>query len=919
MNGKKLFESVRDYRKKYFLKKLLSELMFKGGIYFLLFSLIIIYNNFLVTSPVFNKVIVLIVVIDFLFYLLYFYYKMHKTTELETIVMIENEYEIPDNLLINGYFLKESQSKKIILKLLSNLLDGKTLYPGFLIRNKVIFFFTSFLFLFFSITVFESGRKNFVVNLNSVSREKVQTDISSVSDIKIEVTPPLYTKLSSKIIEGTSGNFSAYIGSKVSITAFSNVIPEKAKLVFDNKREIVPLYVKNHLISGEFVLTFGGRYKFYLYSNGRWLIDNIVPQLVVIKDKSPISKILYPDRNITVKINDTVNVIYEIKDDFGFSKVELKIRGDKYSEIMELEKGEGAFYKGDYDLNISELKNLQEGDVLYVAVLVEDNDNIGGPNTTLSNEIKIEIYSALKEHHKVIKKETKILQLLVDGLNLIINRGFLRGRNKDSVKWRELNREIYSDVSSLYKIVLQDEYSSDELRAYIKKILQRMEKINPDNFSRKYIKSLRGNWEDYIIELDDFLKEQRFDEIKIYQDLINTMKKDLQELVDEYKKTGDEALLDKIKNKSMQIEKKLNEMQKFINEVGINHLPDEFVNSEAYNNLTNKKLRKKIEKLKKSAEKKDKDNVLKNAEDLLSQLKRFDQQINESSKDYMKKLKQPMIEMERFKQSLDYLIKDHKKFINEIKTVQSKQEKKMRKDFVKLDKTVNEIKSYLKHLWNSNNDIKTLNKIRKDRDISSLNNFLNYLEKKYFTDTNKISKWRNDIKKVSSLTGLNKKEMSKLNAVNRRFRGRTEKLKENFEKIIERHPVLRSPVNNDLRMSESFMDKAVEKDEASSMLYNEKQAQQWLNEAKYHLNESKENLQKRMNQMMQSKGQSGSGNNGDKLRKQGKYSKNDEKVKIPGKDKKIGEKQEMIIRSLQEGFPEEYRENNKRYFDDLIR
>ena len=117
----------------------------------------------------------------------------------------------------------------------------------------------------------------------------------------------------------------------------------------------------------------------------------------VIADRPPDVRIITPDESITVRPDDTIEIEFEAKDDFGISQAELivydeSVVGGEAREIMAVEipldppQGSKEI-SGNVQLDLSQF-NLQDGETISYAVRVHDTRQLtseGTPNPSLAS------------------------------------------------------------------------------------------------------------------------------------------------------------------------------------------------------------------------------------------------------------------------------------------------------------------------------------------------------------------------------------------------------------------------------------------------------------------------------------------------------------------------------------------------------
>jgi len=385
-----------------------------------------------------------------------------------------------------------------------------------------------------------------------------------VKGIEVNIIPPAYSGMKPET-QADNGNITALLGSKVRIVLRSSKELLKAETIFDDSSKVI-LKVNGDKAAGEFAVKKEGTYVFSITDrDGNSNLNPVRYSIKIIPDEAPSIAQLSPDENISPGLTGKLNIIASVKDDFGFSKLELK-----YSVAGRKEDGSGT-------IKIPLKPELKEGNVYYIWDIsglalrggetaeyfleIFDNDNISGPKSAKSTVHKItvptldylldkasekeesirddmkdildEASNLKKELEKVsseIKKERK--ELGWEEKNSISNNvekfeKLLEKVEKTDAKFSELNKNIseeklYSketiekleELQSLFK-----ELNSDEIKQALKKLQDALKDMLRDN-ARQALDKLQADEESFrkslerTINLFKLVKvEQKLDEV----------------------------------------------------------------------------------------------------------------------------------------------------------------------------------------------------------------------------------------------------------------------------------------------------------------------------------------------------------------------------------------------------------------------
>ncbi len=899
--------------KRYIVREYLRLILKNFAIYFFIISFLVIFNLFKTTSHLTNIIIFIILSIHFLINLSAKSLKLLKIGRLRLLLRIEEELNIPDNLLTNNETLVESDIRKILLK-------REAKYHNRIIPiniNKEFKLFALSFIVLAIITAIMPTNTLKVIRYTLLSPHKIYTQtIDSIVEINITVDPPQYTGLKPYSVTGLK-ELTIPIGSNLTIRLKSIITPTKAKLV-STIREI-PLTVKDHLLSANIVLKEGGKFSIYEFSDGRWLKDKNIITLIAKPDHPPKISILQPKGSVTVKINQPLTFKYSATDDYGISQIKVLLKNNKHTQEIPIEVSQTKKrISGSWVFNGEQLK-FSPGDTIFVSFLVKDNNQFNGPSKSISSPIKVEIFSILKYHHKVLKRAEAILNTLVDALDYTIRKFHFKEKVNPNI-WSRFKTQLSTRITLLVQLMNKDPYiTPDIVQMYNKLKIFIKTAPDPDNFSPSFLSRL----EKWIIKLDNILREQRLEEIKLYQEQIAFLKNKLSDLISRYKENPSDELLKEIKNVTEELEKKISEMEQYVAELSPQKLPDQFINSDAYRNITSSKLKREIAQLKKALEKGQRTQIVKNAENLLAKLNLLNQQLNSAEEKYSNTLQTPFAAIDRLKRELEFISREHKKFISQI----DKENLKIKKNFQKKNKQ--EIKKISKQISQSLSPyrfipyvqglLKQLNSAVKDSDLNTFKRIISKLKNFALINKHSIEKWNQELNKLQQLTRMPAKQAHFFQQINLRFQRRIKEIKQEIETLNTKFPGSTGDTNKLLQLTVRSLNNAnthYSTGESTRAEEFEKEGQHWLEEAIRSLNKSQQSLQQRKQLLSGSKPylkrrmrEEGNG--------PGSYPR-EESVKIPGRSHNISSRRKKIINEIKGGFPQPFKKLNKDYFNELM-
>ncbi len=442
----------------------------------------------------------------------------------------------------------------------------------------------------FTIPATRSSFEYFAVaeNIQSENYKIEVIDKPIIRTLDVVVNQPSYSGLSQIILQN-NGNFTALRGSKADFKISATKELQNAKLLFSDSTEF-PLKINGRFAGGEFQILKEIDYEIILTDKENNLNENPVQYSIkVLNDEDPAIELFEPQESVSLGLDNRVQYLAKISDDFGFSKLLLKyqIHEEKSGEISE-----------ERSINISVSKKLKEESIDYVWNLISlqiketefvtsyleifDNDFISGPKSAKSKTVTIKIPSLndiFAEADKMQRdSENKLSETLKDAEELRRDLEKISQdlkKNTKDITWQEkekvekaiqkyediLNKteEAQKDLSEMQNEMqkndllsketmekyqeLQDlfkELSSEDMRKAMEKLKQSLENMNR-NQVQKATEEFKFNEEQFKKSIERTLNllkraaiEQKFDEVtKRTEDL----SKELNELKNETNKS----------------------------------------------------------------------------------------------------------------------------------------------------------------------------------------------------------------------------------------------------------------------------------------------------------------------------------------------------------------------------------------------
>ncbi|MBN1968064.1 MAG: hypothetical protein JXR48_02900 [Candidatus Delongbacteria bacterium] len=430
--------------------------------------------------------------------------------------------------------------------------------------------------------------------------------IPSISEIKLIITPPDYTKLPIDTLNNLIDKIEVIQGSKLSFFIMSNDKPDSIRIEkkynFTTKIETIDKF-DEHTFHTEIIADSIKVFNFSLYKEDIHSRDVIEYKVSTILDEKPVVSLINPPDNYPIDRNFNIPLVWTAFDDFSIVSSYLylkKFPADPYGlNLPVVEKkvklsfernSDGSVgYANYYDL--SEL-NLYSDDRVELYVKVFDNDKFNGNKSAVSKTVSIyvptltELLSSAQENYEKqigdVKENLQTSEELKKNLENISDRlkaeGNLKWEDKMSLnKAFENQKEMLETMENVKKDIeenikqLSDNslLSNETMKKYEKlqdlidevfstELKQKMEKLNQsldkDSLSEK-------DFENILQQMKD--QEESFREsMEKTINILEQIKKE--HLVDSFIKTMDELVEEQERiNKNIEDENKRADQLKF--------------------------------------------------------------------------------------------------------------------------------------------------------------------------------------------------------------------------------------------------------------------------------------------------------------------------------------------------------------------
>jgi Domain of unknown function (DUF4175) len=249
-------------------------------------------------------------------------------------------------------------------------------------------------------------------------------DAPAVGNFRVRYQYPDYTRLPPKIEEGT-GDIEALAGSEVRIEMAANKPIAQGQLVFDDDTQL-PLTVRNDgRLQATAIITKPGGYRAQVQdAYGFTNQDNLHYRIDVVPDAAPQVDLLAPEPELEIDEARIMTLEYEARDDFGIRDITLVYRVGQFGEkrlVIDRVDEVATRHRGKYHWDVTDLFS-EAGQAITYYLEVWDNDTVSGPKRGVSATHVLRIKSRDEEHRRLDELQQqvaeKVLDLLADQLDL---------------------------------------------------------------------------------------------------------------------------------------------------------------------------------------------------------------------------------------------------------------------------------------------------------------------------------------------------------------------------------------------------------------------------------------------------------------------------------------------------------------------
>ena len=578
----------------------------------------------------------------------------------------------------------------------------------------------------------------------------------AVGNFYIRYQYPDYTGLPATIQEG-SGHVEALAGSEVRIQMAANKPIARGQLVFDDNTQLPLLVRSDGLLQATAIITKPGGYRVEVQDAlGFTNQDQLSYRIDVIPDAAPQIDLLAPAPDMELEEGRVIILEYEARDDFGVRELALVYRAGPFGEkrvVIDRVDEAARRYQGRYFWDVTDLFGAAGESVTY-HVEVWDNDTVSGPKRGVSATHVLRLKSREEEHHRLDEMQQQVAEKLVD---VLADQLELNARTADlaqepmprdptaaqelAARQAELQQQAQDLVSQLDQMLqlLERDYLSDYTRYEDTRTLrenlnftqdtlmgdarrqlsppsgqpqspstssrspQRLEPQPPETNAPALDRALtkqeaaQSELERMALFAQDIGKRAKMRDVEnLAQRMARTQKNLLDALTDLEKlgKEMDAATREALERELNELEKAMQALMEALSKLP-SQLPDEFLNSEALQNLELSDMMQTLQQLREQLQQGNLADAKRLAEDLLRSLNQMLAAL-QSAQRFAQSMPfgQQQSGMERAQSELDQIVREQSEILHDTtgidKSLHQRINEQQRRDFEPLQEQLRE-------------------------------------------------------------------------------------------------------------------------------------------------------------------------------------------------------------------------------------
>lgn len=313
----------------------------------------------------------------------------------------------------------------------------------------------------------------------------------AVGNFRLRYQYPDYTRLPAKIEEGT-GHIETLAGSEVRIEMAANKPIARGQLVFDDNTQLPLIVRQDGLLQATAIITKPGGYRVQVQDElGFTNQDNLSYRVDVIPDEVPQVDLLAPEPDLEIDEGRVITLEYEARDDFGVRELTLVYRAGAFGEkrlVIDRVDEVARRYQGRYYWDVTDFLS-EAGERVTYYVEVWDNDTVSGPKRGISATHVLRIKSREEEHRRLDEIQQQVAEKLID---LLADQLELNTRTSDLAE--QARPHDPNEVQALEARQAELQQQAQDLVSQLDQMLQMLERDYLSDYTRyEDTRTLRDN------------------------------------------------------------------------------------------------------------------------------------------------------------------------------------------------------------------------------------------------------------------------------------------------------------------------------------------------------------------------------------------------------------------------------------------
>jgi hypothetical protein len=435
------------------------------------------------------------------------------------------------------------------------------------------------------------------------------SDAALIGDVRITYNYPGYTGLAPRTVEGSTGDVAAVKGTRVRIETHPLRAARKALLLLGETGEKgeAAASVSGNALTAELTLAEDASYRFWLQPPfGRAVREARSHHMTVEPDAPPRVEILGPADRLELPTPRPIEIGYSASDDYGVGTVELVYRaGDRPEQRVMLRDGGGARTVQGRTLWDPSSAGLGSAQRIAYRIEARDRDDVspsparGIGKSGTSRTLYVIIQNPHESLEDRLERQRDLLEKFIVDLAQRLERAPTDDPAAALAGYVQTHDAEQSHLALLGQLIDEDRRNATlgkALRAALTGVADRLERLLRDE--AKTLTALKGKppaggvgrldalsakhiteLENDVLLLDDLIGRQRLEDLAALGKELTDAHQRLRDLLERYTKTKDPALRRQLEREARELRARLAELAAKIAAVKArNDVPEEWRN-----------------------------------------------------------------------------------------------------------------------------------------------------------------------------------------------------------------------------------------------------------------------------------------------------------------------------------------------------